>query len=118
MTGMQPGDRADQHVWQVTTTVDSQEQAQSLALAVVGARLAACAQVNGPVSSTFWWRGEVQTAREWVLVLKTTAQRYGALEAYLRQAHPYEVPEIVATAVDAGNPDYLAWVRAEATGND
>ncbi len=109
-------ERTDQHVWQVTTAVDSHEAAQSLALACVGARLAACAQVNGPMASTYWWQGEVQTAREWLVVLKTTAQQYGALEAYLRQAHPYEVPEILATSVIAGNADYLAWVRSEAAG--
>jgi periplasmic divalent cation tolerance protein len=111
-------ERTDLHVWQVTTTVDSQEAAQALALGVVGARLAACAQVTGPVASTFWWEGAVQTAQEWSVVLKTTAQQYGALEAYLRQGHPYEVPEIMATAVIAGQAEYLAWLRASAVGND
>jgi len=111
-------DRIDHHVWQVTTTVDSQETAQALSLGAVGARLAACAQVSGPVASTFWWEGAVQTAQEWSVVFKTAAQQYGALEAYLRQGHPYEVPEIMATPVVAGHAPYLAWVRSSATGNE
>lgn len=110
-------DRTDQHVWQVTTTVDSQEAAQALALGAVGARLAACAQVTGPVSSTFWWAGAVQTAQEWAVVFKTSAHQYGALETYLKQGHPYDVPEVMATAVVAGNAEYLSWVRACAVGN-
>ncbi|HET9655680.1 MAG TPA: divalent-cation tolerance protein CutA [Kineosporiaceae bacterium] len=108
----------DHHVWQVSTCVDSPEAAQALALGAVGGRLAACAQVSGPVSSTFWWSDAVQTAQEWTVLLKTSAQQYGALEAYLRQAHPYEVPEILATAVVAGSAPYLAWVRAETSGRE
>ena len=111
-------DRIDLHVWQVTTTVDSQDAAQAIALAAVGGRLAACAQVVGPVASTFWWRGDVQTAQEWVVVLKTSSHQYGALEAYLRQGHPYEMPEILATPVIAGSPEYLAWIRASAIPTD
>jgi periplasmic divalent cation tolerance protein len=111
-------ERTDHHVWQVTTTVDSQEAAAALSLGAVGARLAASAQVTGPVTSTFWWSGAVQTAPEWAVVFKTSAQQYGALEAYLKQAHPYDVPEILATTVVAGSPEYLAWVRACALGND
>jgi periplasmic divalent cation tolerance protein len=111
-------DRADHHVWQVTTTVDTQETAQALALGAVGARLAACAHVTGPVASTFWLAGVVQTAQEWSVVFKTTAQQYGALEAYVRQGHPYDVPEIMATSVVAGHAEYLAWVRSSAIGND
>lgn len=107
-----------QQVWQVTTTVDSQEAAEALALGAVGARLAACAQVGGPVTSSYWWHGEMETAREWPVVFKTTARRYGALESYLRQAHPYDVPEILAVHVVAGSPEYLAWVRAEATARE
>ena len=111
-------DRADQHVWQVSTSVDSQEGAQALALGAVGARLAACAQVCGPVSSTFWWQGAVQTAQEWTVLFKTSASQYGALEAYLRQGHPYDVPEILATPVVAGSAEYLSWVRSSAVGVD
>ena len=101
------------HFWQVTTTVGTRQDADALALGAVAARLTACAQVSGPVTSTYWWQGEVQDSQEWVVAMKTTSLRYPALEGYLRHAHPYQVPEIIAVPVAAGSPDYLAWVRAE-----
>ena len=98
---------------QVTTTIDARASADHLARSAVEARLAACGQVLGPVTSTYRWQGELETAQEWMVVFKTTAERYPALEAHLRTAHPYEVPEIVAVPVHGGNPDYLAWVSAQ-----
>ncbi len=99
------------HFWQVSTAVAERGQAEALALGSVAARLGACAQVSGPVTSTYWWQGELQSAQEWVVAIKTTAHSYPALEAYLRQAHPYQLPEVVAVPVVAGSPEYLAWVR-------
>jgi periplasmic divalent cation tolerance protein len=96
----------------VTTTVDARPVADSLAHAAVAARLAACAQVGGPITSTYWWQGEIETSSEWVVHLKTTTDRLDALIAHLRAGHPYDVPEIVAVPVTAGNPDYLSWVHA------
>ncbi|WP_308441841.1 divalent-cation tolerance protein CutA [Microbispora siamensis] len=58
-------------------------------------RLAACAQVVAPISSTYWWAGEVQQAEEWLLLMKTTADRFEDLAACVRELHSYEVPEIV-----------------------
>ncbi|GGJ74540.1 divalent cation tolerance protein [Pilimelia anulata] len=98
---------------QVTTTIDSAEAAAGLARAAVEARLVACARVAGPVESTYWWEGRVETAREWVVVAKTTDERYPALEALLRERHPYDVPEIIRTPVTGGSPAYLAWISAE-----
>lgn len=96
----------------VTTTVDARPAADSLATSAVQARLAACAQVGGPVTSTYWWEGTVETASEWVVQLKTTTDRLDELIEHLRAVHPYQVPEIVAVPVGAGNPDYLSWVHA------
>jgi periplasmic divalent cation tolerance protein len=101
----------------VSTTTDSADSAGALARSAVAARLAACAQVEGPVTSVYRWRGAVDTAQEWRVVLKTTGERYAELEAHLRAVHPYEVPEVIAVPVVAGSPDYLAWVRAETTGH-
>jgi periplasmic divalent cation tolerance protein len=100
-------------VWQVSTSVGTEQDAESLALGAVGAHLAACAHVNGPVTSVFHWEGELRTEPEWTVVLKSTAARFPALESYLRTAHPYEVPEILAVPVVAGSVEYSAWVRAE-----
>lgn len=99
--------------YQVATTAPSREEAERLGRLALGQRLAACAQVAGPVSSTYWWRGEVTAAEEWLCTLKTTGERLDALVGALRAAHPYEVPEIVATAIAGGDADYLAWVDAE-----
>ena len=99
--------------YQVTTTAPSAEEAERLGRLAVEQRLAACAQVAGPISSTYWWRGELTSAEEWLCTLKTTGGHLDALFTALRAAHPYEVPEIVATAIAGGDADYLAWVDAE-----
>lgn len=101
-----------EHV-QVTTTIDSEAAANALARSAVEARLAACAQVTGPVASIYRWQGAVETAAEWQVVFKTTAEAYPALEARIKTEHGYEVPEVVMVPILAGNGDYLAWIAAE-----
>jgi periplasmic divalent cation tolerance protein len=97
----------------VTTTVGAREAADGMATSAVTVRLAACAQVSGPVQSTYRWEGKIETAQEWVVQFKTPAARATALVAHVRAIHPYEVPEVVVTPVSGGNPDYLAWVHEE-----
>jgi len=97
----------------VTTTVDSEDAAGQLSREAVEQRLAACGQVVGPITSTYWWEGQIETAREWTAVFKTTAEASKALVEHLRKIHPYDVPEILVTPVTAGNPAYLGWVAAE-----
>lgn len=100
----------------VVTTTDAVEKAEALARGAVEARVAACAQVCGPVTSVYRWEGAVETAREWQVVFKTTASRYEALEEHIRRHHDYDTPEIVATPVVRGGADYLAWVARESAG--
>ena len=100
-------------VIQVATTTAEKEDAQRIATALVDRRLAACAQVSGPIASWYWWEGKVETADEWLCVAKTRRDRYDELEGAIRGLHPYKAPEILAVAVVAGNPDYLRWVAAE-----
>jgi periplasmic divalent cation tolerance protein len=69
--------------------------------------------VSGPIASTFRWQGEVDHASEWYCALKTTAGAYPALEALIRKLHPYEVPEIIATAIVAASQSYLQWIQAQ-----
>ncbi|MEU6250328.1 divalent-cation tolerance protein CutA [Glycomyces sp. NPDC047010] len=104
-----------EHV-QVVTTTDSAESATLLARTAIEARLAACAQVFGPLCSIYWWEGKVDTAQEWRVVLKTTAAAYPDLEAHLKAGHGYEVPEVVMLPITAGNPEYLEWIDAETAG--
>ncbi len=96
---------------QVTTTIDSRESAERLAALLVGERLAACAQVVGPVASTYWWQGRVEQATEWYCHLKTTFARLPELETRLKAVHSYQVPEIIAVPISAGHPAYLAWIE-------
>ncbi len=98
---------------QVSTTIDSKEAAEALASSAVRARVAACAQVLGPIASTYWWEGRVERAQEYLIVFKTPADRAGALQEHLLAAHPYDVPEIIAWPVSQGLPAYLGWVESE-----
>jgi periplasmic divalent cation tolerance protein len=98
----------------VSTTVGGRPAADTLAESAVTSRLAACAQVTGPVTSTYWWQGRVETEQEWMVLFKTRADRAQALVEHLRATHPYDVPEVLVTPVTGGNPAYLAWVAEEA----
>jgi periplasmic divalent cation tolerance protein len=95
---------------QVLTAAGSEEEAERISAALVARRLAACVQVVGPISSRYRWRGEVETAREWLCLAKTEAARYAELEAAIRELHSYEEPEIVAVPIVAGSAGYLAWL--------
>jgi periplasmic divalent cation tolerance protein len=95
---------------QVTTTIDSEEAAERIAAALVERRLAACVQVLGPIASHYRWQGQIESAREWMCVAKTAASRYDELEAMIRELHPYDEPEIVATPIVAGSAGYLDWI--------
>lgn len=95
---------------QVVTTVSDAEEAQSICHAVVEQRLSACAQVIGPIASVYWWQGQVETAQEWLCVLKTRSDLYKELERALKVLHPYEEPEILAIPVAAGSSTYLSWM--------
>jgi periplasmic divalent cation tolerance protein len=98
---------------QVVTTTDSRQEAEKLARGVVEARLAACAQIAGPVTSVYWWEGKLDTGQEWQVWFKTTTAAYPSLEEHLREAHSYDVPEILCVPVTAGNRPYLDWLETE-----
>lgn len=101
--------------YQVNTTLESEADAARLAAALVDERLAACVQVSGPVASVYRWNGAVTRAAEWLCTAKTAETRLPALLARIRELHPYEQPEIIATSITAGDPAYLEWVRQEST---
>lgn len=98
---------------EVKTTVDSKEEAQRLGEAIVTARLAACVQVGGPIESTYWWNGSLEHSAEWLCTMKTTEAGFHALAELIKREHSYENPEIVATPISAGSPEYLAWIKEE-----
>jgi periplasmic divalent cation tolerance protein len=101
---------------QVTTTTDSRQEAATLGKSAVRERLAACAQLIGPIASTYWWEGEMEVAEEWMVVFKTTADSFEDLAALITDLHSYDTPEIIATPVVAGSADYLRWVSDQTAG--
>ena len=101
---------------QVVTTTNTKDDAQRIAGAIVEQRLAGCVQVIGPIMSTYWWEGKVETAEEWLCLIKSTGSVYSQLEKAIRDVHPYEVPEILAVPVAAGSQRYLDWLGGEIRG--
>jgi periplasmic divalent cation tolerance protein len=98
---------------QVQTTTDSRAEAMELAHDAVAARLAACAQVAGPIASTYWWEESLERAEEWLITLKLPAEGYPALAEFLAERHSYDEPEITATPIVAGSAAYLSWISEE-----
>ncbi|MCP4753594.1 MAG: divalent-cation tolerance protein CutA [Proteobacteria bacterium] len=97
----------------VVTTTARQEDAEELAQAIVEKRLAACAQVQGPITSIYRWQGKVENEQEWKCTFKTSRDLYKKLETELGDSHPYDTPEIVALPIVQGSADYLAWLEEE-----
>src|SRR5579863_6643200 len=96
----------------VLVTCGSIKEGRRIARGVVGKRLAACANIGTvAVESVYWWKGKVETAKEFLLVMKTTAGRLGELEKEVKRLHRYEVPEFVVLGVMAGSREYLRWVE-------
>ncbi|MFB6439177.1 divalent-cation tolerance protein CutA [Streptomyces sp. NPDC056411] len=95
---------------QVSTATETREAAVTLAQSVVSARLAAGAQIVGPVASVFWHQGEFGSGEEWQLVLKIRADRYDEVESHLLQHHPWQNPEVSAVPIVAGADAYLQWL--------
>ncbi|HYO28908.1 MAG TPA: divalent-cation tolerance protein CutA [Azonexus sp.] len=99
----------------VLTNCPDEESANAIALALVEERLAACVNILPRVQSVYRWQGAVELATEIPLFIKSTATNYPALEAAIRNRHPYQVPEIIALPVDRGLPAYLDWIASETT---
>jgi periplasmic divalent cation tolerance protein len=97
----------------VISNLPDRASADRLAQALVERRLAACVNILAPCRSVYRWQGALESAEEHPLLIKTTADRYSALEEAIRGLHPYELPEIVAVPLSAGLPAYLNWVAAE-----
>jgi len=97
----------------VITNCPDEQSANAIALATVDERLAACVNILPRIQSVYRWQGKVESATEVPLFFKSTAANYPALEARIRQLHPYELPEIIALPVSHGLPAYLNWMAAE-----
>jgi periplasmic divalent cation tolerance protein len=97
----------------VLTNLPDRAAAERLADALIEKRVAACVNILAPCRSVYRWQAKLQHDEEHPLLIKTTEERYAALEAAIRAGHPYELPEIIALPIERGLPAYLDWVAAE-----
>lgn len=98
---------------QISTTTETKEQAQKIARCLVEQKLAACVQISGPIESTYRWKGKVETASEYLCLIKTRTTLFKKVEAAIKKLHPYETPEIIATPIIKGSRAYLNWLDDE-----
>ena len=104
------GRMREREVCQVQVSVGDREAALMLARSAVAAGLAACGQVGGPIRSVYRWQGQVEEADEWMVTFKTRLSRYQEIEAFIKEQHSYEVPEIICTPIAMGNSAYIEWL--------
>ena len=106
---------ADVGFVEIRTTFGDRAAAEACARRLVETRVAACVQVDGPITSTYAWRGAVETATEWRCTCKTTVSRAADCRSAIVTGHPYETPEVVEAPVAAAGP-YAAWLRTSVDG--
>ena len=95
----------------VLVTCGSRREASRIAKALVAKRLAACVNIlTAPVESVYRWKGKVDKAREFLLLIKSSRRRLAALRAEVERMHSYDVPEFIAVPIAAGSPRYLSWL--------
>jgi periplasmic divalent cation tolerance protein len=95
----------------VITHLPSTIAAEKLALHLVENHLAACVNIMAPCTSFYRWQGNIESATEFPVVIKSTLARYSALEAEIRSVHPYELPEIIHVNISGGLKAYLSWIN-------
>ncbi len=98
---------------QVLTTVEHKTDAEKIAKSLVEKKLAACVQILGPLTSYYHWQGKLDSANEYLCLIKSRNDLFAGLEAEIISMHPYEVPEILAMPITKGGKDYLNWLASE-----
>jgi periplasmic divalent cation tolerance protein len=95
----------------VLVTCGSLKGTRTIARALVERKLAACVNLlPAPVESVYRWKGKIESAKEFLLIIKTTRKRFAAVQAEVHRHHSYEVPEIIALPIAIGSQDYLDWI--------
>jgi periplasmic divalent cation tolerance protein len=94
----------------VLSTAGSEDEARKLALHLVEHQLAACVNIVPRIESVYRWEGKVESNGEWLLLIKTTAERFPDVRDAIRELHSYELPECIAISVEEGSPEYLRWL--------
>jgi periplasmic divalent cation tolerance protein len=99
----------------VLSTTGSEDEARTIARELVERRLAACVNILPQIESIYRWQGKIESEREWLMVIKTTAERFNAVRDAIRELHSYEVPECIAIEIEDGSPEYLRWLSESTT---
>src|SRR5271168_5645176 len=94
----------------VLCTAGSEEEARKIARHLVERQLAACVNIVAGIESVYRWQGKIESSREWLLLIKTTAERFLAVRDAIRELHSYEVPECIAINIEEGSAEYLEWL--------
>lgn len=97
----------------ILVTAGSETEAETIARALVEEQLAACVNILSPVRSIYRWEGKIADDREWLLVIKTRAERFSAVEARVKALHSYQVPEVIALPIVQGSDAYMRWLLEE-----
>jgi periplasmic divalent cation tolerance protein len=98
---------------QISTTTETKEQAQKIAKYLVEQKLAACVQISGPIKSIYHWKENIETASEFLCLIKTRTSLFKKVETAIKKLHSYETPEIIATPIVKGSREYLNWLDDE-----
>jgi|SRR5271154_3590147 len=94
----------------VLTTAGSEDEARKIARHLVESRMAACVNIVSQVASIYRWKENIEEAREWLLVIKTTAAAFEQVRQTITDLHSYELPECVCLTIEEGSPNYLEWI--------
>lgn len=100
----------------VLSTTGSREEAEKIAHALLERRLAACANIVGPIHSIYRWQGKVESAAEHLLIIKTTANLFDAVAKAIHELHSYELPECIQLPIEGGSKEYLQWIEDSVVG--
>jgi periplasmic divalent cation tolerance protein len=91
-------------------TSGSEEEAKRLGRVLVEEKLAACVNIIPGVESLYWWKGKIESSKEWMLVVKTQGKMVNRVVKRVKEIHSYEIPEVIALPIVEGNRDYLQWI--------
>lgn len=101
----------------ILCTCPDRNTSEKIAKRLVKDRLAACVNIMPGLTSIYTWQDRLETAEEHLMLIKSTKERYPAIEQAIRELHPYELPEIIALPIEQGLPDYLNWIDTCVSGN-
>ena len=94
----------------ILSTASSKDEAHEIANALVERRMVACVNIIGPIESIYRWKGAVESAHEFLLLMKTQADRFECVRDAIKQMHSYDVPEVIQVPIQNGLPAYLTWI--------